>query len=172
MMKSWRGKKHLSYTETTLGDIWKYYPAPYFYLQPWRSMLAWLSLSGSTPSCLGQWSCLSHPAITHSRAINIQVLPFMSAFVRLLGFKGPLFKLHTGESKILSVKSWHLSYNSLLCYKWEWEKELKEGSHRGPVRALACCPEDPLLSSMNALIAQREHCATCSLMYRFNDNKS
>ena len=142
-----------------MGDIWKHY------LQPWRSMLSCLPLSGSTFSCFGQWSCLYHPAIAHSVAINIYILPLMIAFGRLLGFKGPLFEFHTGESKILSIKCWHLSHNSLMCYERRWEKDLRKGAHRGPVRPSACCPKDPLLSSVNAFIAQREHCATCAEIF-------
>jgi len=147
-------KKKKNYTRKDMGDIWKHY------LQPWRSMPSCLPLSGCTSSCFGQWSCLCHPAVAHSVAINIYILPLMIAFGRLLGFKGPLFELHTGENKILSIKCWHLSHNSLMCYERRWEKDLREGAHRGPVRPSACCPEDPLLSSVNALIAQGQHCAT------------
>lgn len=110
-------KKNLNYIRKDMADIWKHY------LQPWRSMLSCLSLSGSTFSCFGQWSCLSHPAIAHSVAINIYILPLMIAFGRLLGFKGPLFELHTGESKILSIKCWHLSRSSLMS---EGEKKISE----------------------------------------------
>ena len=128
-------------------------------------MLSCLPLSGSTFSCFGQWSCLSHPAIAHSVAINTYILPLMIAFGRLLGFKRPLFELHTGESKILSIKSWHLKYKSFLCYEREWEKDLRKAAHRGPLKASACCPADPLLSSVNALTAQRKHCATCAEIF-------
>lgn len=108
----------------------------------WRSMLSCLSLSGSTFfPCFGQWSCLSHPAIAHSVAINIYILPLMIAFGRLLGL-GALFELHTGESKILSIKCWHLSRSSLLCYD-EGEKRSQREATGGPVRPSECCPRRP-----------------------------
>ena len=125
-------------------------------------MLSCLPLSGSTFSCFGQWSCLSHPAIAHSVAINTYILPLTIAFGRLLGFKRPLFELHTGESKILSIKSWHLT-TTHFCVTSESEKKISERQPiEGPVKAPACCPADPLLSSVNALTAQRKHCATCA----------